>query len=254
MKKWIKFFSILSFGFVFLFFCFLSYYEYQDFHQVPNSLANYNELYGFEEFDCAPLTVLSNSKSGTTNLKNIVVFIEFSDSATLTNHHLDDPESVSNAEKIYNSETFSMNTVNGVLSVPSFKSYFKRQSYGKLLVDTEIYPKKNGNVVSYQSTHPMGYYQKYSASNPMGYKNSSESLERETELINQAILAVQSQIESSVSSSEIDAGNDGVVDYINFVVEGLSAVSSNISWGDLLWSHKLDNSNIYFYHFRKKGS
>lgn len=253
MKHWRKLLSLCCCGFfVLFFFVFSSYYELHSDSSLISSFANYNELYGFEEVSTSPLALVSNSKSGPVHLKNLVVFIKFSDSDTLTSHHLDDLESVRNAEKIYNSDTFSMNTVNGVLNVPSFKTYFKRQSYGNLLIDTEIFPKKNGNVVSYQSNHPMGYYQKYSASNPIGYRNSEESLARETELINQAILSVQSQIENSVSSSEIDLKNDGVVDSINFVVEGLSAFSSNISWGDLLWSHKLDNSNLTATIFGKR--
>ena len=116
MKHWRKFLSLCCCGFfVLFFFVFSSYYELHSDSSLISSFANYNELYGFEEVSTSPLALVSNSKSGPVHLKNLVVFIKFSDSDTLTSHHLDDLESVRNAEKIYNSDTFSMNTVNGVL-------------------------------------------------------------------------------------------------------------------------------------------
>ena len=227
MKKMRKYFFVWSFSFLFLL-----------------SSFSYFENFSKESFWTDSLAMASQSKSGVTNLKNIVIFIEFSDSDTLMSNHLDDPQSVMNAEKIYNSKSFSMDSVNGVIEVPSFKSYFEQQSYGKLSIDTEIFPKQNGVVVSYQDSNPMGYYQRYSSSNPIGYKDSDESLKRETELVNGALSAVQGQVESSITAASIDIMNDGVVDAISFVVEGLESGVSNVSWGDLLWSHKKDNSNI----------
>ncbi len=203
--------------------------------------SNYNELYGVEPLKRSQIVFNDTKKS----LKYIAVFIEFSDSATYPNH-LDDDESVSNAEIIMNSdELFTMDTVTGKVKVPSFKKYYERESYGKLSITTEFFPKQNGKVVSYVDPHPMAYYQKYSDSNPIGYKDTNESLQRETELINNATSYVSSQIEQAgIKATDIDTGNDGIVDAISFFVEGKGVLDNPVGWGDLLWSHKMDNYGI----------
>lgn len=215
-----------------------------DTQSAYNRIANYNELYGIEE-KLSPQVDL-NTKSDTLNLKYLAIFIEFQDSDTEVTNHLDDPQSISNAQKLLNSsELFEMDTVVGKINVPSFKKYYEMQSYGKLSIETEIFPRKEGTVVSYKDPHPMGYYLKYSESNPIGYKNSTESQNRETELINGAVAYVASEIESSgIAAKEIDTGNDGIVDAISFFIEGRDVLNANIGWGDLLWSHKMDNYGI----------
>lgn len=203
--------------------------------------SNYNELYGVEPLNRSQIVFNDTRKS----LKYIAVFIEFSDSNTYPNH-LDDDESVSNAEIIMNSdELFTMDTITGKVKVPSFKKYYETESYGKLSITTEFFPKQNGKVVSYVDPHPMAYYQKFSDSNPIGYKDKNESLERETELINNATAFVSSQIEQSgIKGTDIDSGNDGIVDAISFFVEGRGILDNPVGWGDLLWSHKMDNYGI----------
>lgn len=179
-------------------------------------------------------------------VKNLAVFIEFSDSDKNVTNHLDAEKCVENAEKIFNSETlFDMQTENGIIKVPSFKKYYEMQSYGKLSIETEIFPKINGKVVSYQDSNPIGYYLKYSDKNTIGYKNSDESLQRETELVNNAVQFVSKQIENSgIKESEIDSDNNGEVDAISFFIEGQNNLPSSIAWRDLLWSHKSDNREI----------
>lgn len=186
--------------------------------------------------------LLSNNKE----LKNIVVFIEFSDSNTSGTNHLDDEESIQNAYKIFNSdELFEMNTPNGIIKVPSFKKYFERESYGSLTITSEIFPKENGKVVSYQDSHPIGYYLSYNDQNTIGYKNKDEALERETELINNATNYISNMVSSyGIQGSELDTDNNGKIDAISFIVEVGSSLPSNISWGDLLWSHKSDNDGV----------
>ncbi len=187
-------------------------------------------------------------------LKNIAVFINFADSDTKTTHHIDDEESVNNAKKIFNSdEYFDMDSVNGIIKVPSFKKYYEQQSYGKLSITTEIYPKQNDKIIAYTDSKTMGYYLRYSASNTIGYKNSEELLKRETELVNNAVAYVKSQVESSgITESDIDTNNDGKIDAISFVVEGCDSTEANIAWGDLLWSHKRDNNGVETTIFGKR--
>lgn len=187
-----------------------------------------------------------DTKLNTKNIKYLAVFIEFSNSDEAVTNHLDDDKSVENAKKIFNSEElFEMDSVKGIIKVPSFKKYYEMQSYGKLSITTEIFPKVDGKVVSYQDSNPIGYYLRYNDKNTIGYKTQEESLKRETELINNAVRFVSKQIEASgIKENEIDIGNDGMVDAISFFIEGQEDTPSSISSSDLLWSHKLDNYGI----------
>lgn len=223
-------------------------YKVRDFAPSENensfeTLANYNELYGIKSLE-APQLVLN--KANEQNLKYLAVFIEFSDSDDLVTNHLDDKQSVENANKLLNSdELFDMNTVTGTIKVPSFKKYYEMQSYGKLHIATEIFPKENGEVISYKAPQPMDYYRKYSSTNPIGYQTNEESLKRETELVDGAIAFVSDQIKAfGIKDYEIDTGGDGIVDAISFFIEGRDVLSTPISWGELLWSHKLDNYGL----------
>lgn len=201
----------------------------------------YNELYGLETVYQPQIVLNANSKSTRKNIKYLAVFIKFSDSDAKLTEHLDDDECVANAEKIFNSEYFEMETIKGKILVPSFRKYYEKQSYGKLHIETEIFPKKEGKVVTYEDKHPIGYYLRYSQTNPIGYKDSKESLERETELVNNAVNYISNQVlEAGITANDIDVGNDGIVDAISFFIEGNEVVS----WGDLLWSHKIDNTRI----------
>lgn len=186
------------------------------------------------------------SIAGTRNLKNLVIFIEFKDSDLSVTHHLDDDVSVENAKKIYNSdELFDMDTVNGMIKVPSFKKYYEMQSYGKLSIISEFFPKVNDKVVSYTDVHPIGYYLRYNDQNQIGYKDNTEALQRETELINNAVSYVSNQISlSGITSSDIDTDNNGIIDAITFIVEGQNNLPSSIAHSDLLWSHMLNNQGV----------
>lgn len=196
-----------------------------------------------KEVDNAKVAVNQEIKSNKQFIKYLAVFIEFSDN-TNTNH-IDDAKCVENVEKIFNSELFDMNTVNGIIQVPSFKKYYEMQSYGKLSITTEIFPKVDGKVVSYVDSQPIGYYLKYNEQNLIGYKNSNERLQRETQLVNNAVTSVAKQIEDAgIKENEIDSDNNGIIDAISFFVEGQANLPSSIAWGDLLWSHMSSDKEI----------
>lgn len=188
----------------------------------------------------------TNERINRRSLKNIAIFIKFSDSDLNVINHLDDEQSVLNAEKIFNSDVlFDMDTINGIIKVPSFKKYYEKQSYGNLSITTEIFPKKNGKVVSYQDSHPIGYYLKYSDTNKIGYKDKTESLKRETELLNSAVSYVSNMVSLyGLTANDLDTDNDGKIDAISFIIEGQNNLSSTIGWGDLLWSHENSNTGI----------
>lgn len=178
------------------------------------------------------------------SIKNIAVFIEFNDSDDIVDRHLDDEESVRNAYTIYNSDKlFEMKTRNGVTLVPSFKRFYKEQSYGELLIDTDIFPKVNDKVTSYRDNHPYAYYLEKTSSNPLGYSNYEERTSRENELINNALMEIKDDLERVYSNKEIlDSDNNGYIDAISFIVE--IPDSGGIGFGDLLWSHKATATNV----------
>lgn len=178
-------------------------------------------------------------------IKNIAVFIEFNDSDDIVDRHLDDEESVRNAYTVYNSdELFEMKIRNGVTLVPSFKRFYKEQSYGELLIETDIFPKVNDSVTSYRDAHPYAYYLKKTSSNPLGYSNYEERANRENELINNALSSIKDELERVISSKEIlDSDNNGYIDAISFIVE-IPDMHSEIKQGDLLWSHKATATNV----------
>ncbi|MCI9177466.1 MAG: hypothetical protein HFJ28_02565 [Clostridia bacterium] len=196
-----------------------------------------------EKSENVQIAVKQDARASEQKIKYLAVFIEFSDNTN--KNHIDDQKCIENAEKIFNSELFDMDTVNGIIKVPSFKKYYEMQSYGKLSITTEIFPKVNGKVVSYVDSHPIGYYLKYNENNPIGYKNSNERMQREGQLVNSAVTSIAKQIEAAgIKKEEIDADNNGTIDAISFFVEGQSNLPSSIAWGDLLWSHMSNDKEI----------
>lgn len=195
-------------------------------------------------------TEVKQTNMASKKIKSLAVFIEFSDSDKNVTNHLDDKACVQNAEKVFNSETlFDMNVYmdnkNETIQVPSFKKYYEMQSYGKLSIETKIFPRVDGEVVSCTLPNPMGYYLEYNEQNLIGYENEEEHLQREKELVEYAIKSIAEQVKNSgIQPSDIDSDNNGEVDSISFFVEGQSNLPSNIKWGDLLWSHMLNNGSI----------
>ncbi len=180
-------------------------------------------------------------------LTNLAIFISFDSDSTKVPHPLDDAQSVENAEKIFNSdELFDMESTKGTIKVPSFKKYYETQSYGALSMTTEILPRKDGKVTSYRDPNPIGYYLRYDASsNPIGYKDKAESLKRETELVNNAVSYIASYVDTmNLTPEDLDSDGDGKVDAITFIIEGQKNLPATVAWGELLWSHMMDNTSI----------
>ncbi len=180
----------------------------------------------------------------TINVKNLAVFIRFNDPNVP--HHLDDEQSVLNANQLFNSkEAIEMDSIKGKIKVPSFKSYYERESYGTLSITTEIFPKVQGKVVAYTDSHSIGYYLRYDEKNPIGYKNKAEATKRETELINNAVSYIKNMVaDSGITADELDPNKDGTIDAISFIIEGQKTLPVPIAFNDLLWSHMQNNPEV----------
>ncbi len=210
----------------------------------PCGFADYTEYYGYEaDGGTAPILYNPIGRSTTQQLKYIAVFVEFPD-ADMQDIHLDSDDIVNRAYNFFNSGEGTVTGLGGSkVEVTSLKEYLERESYQKLSVEAEIFPKaaNSTKVVSYQSTKNRKYYMQYdAASNPEGYQSSGEASKRELELINEVVGAVKAQIEASgITSEEIDANHDGCIDAISFFVEAKAAGTDEVGWGQLLWSHKV---------------
>lgn len=151
---------------------------------------------------------------GTIN--NIVVFIRFQ------------------GEAEYQDELATYSTMFNQTFGNSMKNYFLEASYNQLTINSTFYPTSGGStVVSYQDSHPRGYYQPYSTSNTIGYQGGdagSERAGREHALLFSAIQAINNQVPTNLN---IDNDNDGYVDNVCFIVSG-----SPNGWGSLLWPHR----------------
>ncbi len=180
------------------------------------------------------------------NIENIAIFISFDGDATKVPHPIDDEQSIKNAETIFNSDDlFDMVGPNGIVKVPSFKKYYEKQSYGALSISTSFLPKKDGKVVSFQDPNPIGYYLKYSTGNTIGYRDNAELLKRETELVENALAHISSEITNlNFTADDLDTDKNGYIDAITLIVETQKNMPTTISWNDLLWSHMRDNDGI----------
>lgn len=204
-----------------------------------DSLLDYDEIYGGARG--TKESSVSKDLSKAREIKNIAVFIEFSDQAAIT---IDDDATQARAEEVFN--IGGKNTVAGGREVEliSLKQYLNSFSYGNLDVTTIKYPKgSNSKVVSYKPSQPRTYFMRKSDKAPDGYSNNDEKQKREQELIEGALAAIKSQIEADYKGKEnlLDANNDGIIDAISFYVEGLYGGYEGINPSDILWPHKTSN-------------
>jgi M6 family metalloprotease-like protein len=144
--------------------------------------------------------------------KNIAISIRFSDQ---------DPSTLTPQE--YETQFNASSTL-------SLKTYYKEVSSSQLNVSADFYPiSSNPGIPEYQDSHPRAYYTEYdSINNPIGYK-AGEAIDREQNLIKNAIRSVSKQIVDS--QKNYDLNNDGFIDNIIFIIQG-----NPDAWGKILWS------------------
>jgi len=163
----------------------------------------------------------------TGTLNNIVVFIRFADQTEFP-----DPRSV--FDDRFNADEDG---------VESMYSYYKEVSYNTLEINSSSYPVSSLDTnVSYQDSHPRGYFMPYNATtNPEGYSGSGQSTTREHQLLADAIASIEAQVPTDL---DIDGDNDGNVDNVCFIIRG-----GNGAWADLLWAHRfyLYSQNVFIH-------
>lgn len=206
-----------------------------------NHLSDYSEKYGYEPIGNKAQVTLQNKNEKAAvpqKVAYLAVFVEFKG---MDDVKLDDEDTVKAADMVLNSGGINK-TGYGDAPVSSLKDYIKKYSYGNLDIKGDVFPKKDGKVLSYTSDKPREYFKKYHAvSNPGGYKNVAEEASREKELIEGALAAVKPSIENEFTADEIDSGRDGIIDAISFFAEAPdfdAPIRDDVEWGDLLWSHK----------------
>ncbi len=145
--------------------------------------------------------------TGTFN--NLIVFIRFSDQASI-------------------SEPFSF--FDGIVNGGSGNTqnvYYDEVSDGQLDVQTDFYPEPAGETVNaYVDPQVRDYYRPYDpVDNPVGYADGDERKLREHTLLRDAVDFAESQIPVSPN---LDMDGDGQVDNVNFVIQG--DANSGILW------------------------
>ena len=149
----------------------------------------------------------------TGHIDNLVLFIRFADDTEF-------PASRPVYESLFN----------GPDGNPSMRGYFQEVSYGKLDVLSWLVPEAGGAaIVSYQDSHPRGYYLPYNATtNPIGYNPGSAQSRERTLLFN----ALASTAASLPETMHLDANGDGYLDHVTFVMRGTAG-----PWSSVLWPH-----------------
>ncbi len=152
----------------------------------------------------------SNLSKGIIN--NLVIFVRFSDQNEFSN-----PLS-------YYQNKFDGKTDTSV----SFKNYFASVSYKQLTINSNYYPKSNGDaVVSYEDIHKRDYYRSNTVAPDSGYANTDEGYTRLSALQKRAIEKIASEVPADLN---IDANGDGNIDNVVFLMAG------NVEgWDDVLW-------------------
>ncbi|HNS29914.1 MAG TPA: M6 family metalloprotease domain-containing protein [Tenuifilaceae bacterium] len=174
---------------------------------------------------------------GTIN--NLVVYIRFNDDSEFT------------SPRTHYDQLF--NPAEGI----SLKNYYQEVSYGQLNIESHHYPyiEDFSTNLSYQDSHPRGYYQPYNATtNTIGYQDDDQSRVREHTLLVNAINAISDQVPTDLA---IDGDNDGRVDNVCFIIRGNSE-----GWADLLWAHRwvlysyvvnINGKRVYDYTFQPEN-
>ena len=185
---------------------------------AQNQDANMQDSQGQSAYRYAP-NGFKLSTRDHTDLTNLVIFLRFAD----------DPEidhSFADIDTMFNGKAQDYYSV---------YNYYKQATYGQIYYNT-VYADQiqQGQIVSYATQHPRGYYQPYSAANPIGYQGELPLMGvsmREAELLAEVLTYVNDHglVNANVN---LDGNDDGDIDNISFIVKGGVG-----AWASLLWPH-----------------
>ncbi|MDR1878779.1 MAG: M6 family metalloprotease domain-containing protein [Bacteroidales bacterium] len=178
-------------------------------------------------------------------INNLVVFIRFADE-----------DSTAFGSLTYNTVDNMFNDSTSYETSNSMYNYYRIVSYGKMFIQSHLYPSSSNNViVSYQDSEDRSYYQPQSTSNPNGYTSGSE-YSRRSELLRNAVKFFKDSVSSGLT---LDFNNDGNIDNICFIVSGYPG-----GWSELLWPHRsalyggesiyINGKRAYDYNFLLAGT
>ncbi|MCX6230308.1 MAG: M6 family metalloprotease domain-containing protein [Bacteroidetes bacterium] len=176
--------------------------------------------------------------SGTLN--NIVIYIRFSDDAEFTNTR-------QSYDNLFNPPTGN-----------TLRSYYQEVSYGNFNISSTHYPVCAFTTnLSYQDSHPRGYFQPLNVTtNPNGYNGSADRQFREHSLLVDAVNWINQNSPVPVSLN-IDGDNDGKIDNVCFIIKGNCG-----AWAELLWAHRwslfsqsvyINGKQVYDYTFQPEN-
>lgn len=167
--------------------------------------------------------------SGGTDIYNLVILISFKDEEALTK------DEIKNINEVYNGRIgWSVNT------------FYNAYTYRKGTCTTIIGPYKNNVICEYVDKHDISYYQ-YDEYSEGLEDNQAEiqkvAMEREYELITNAIEFYKKNLPPDFDISKFDKDNNGKIDNITFIVNG----KEDTEWSALLWAHKAKYEDVIYY-------
>jgi M6 family metalloprotease-like protein len=149
------------------------------------------------------------------NLNNLVLYIKFSDEASLS--------------KPLSYFTGLFNNLTGT----SVRGYYREISGGSFDVVSYNFPGDNASTFVYTDNNPRSFFQPYdSKTNPEGYADDNDRTEREHGLLERAVLWASASA-TLPEGVNFDVDNNGVFDNVSFIVSGTPD-----GWADLLWPHR----------------
>lgn len=180
-----------------------------------------------------PLNNVSYLYEDKKEINNIVILIRFKGEEEFMTE-----EKSLLLNNVYNYFADEDNNAFSDLGSISLKSYINDLTYGKINVETSIYPMNSENNITYislEAPNTREYYEKF-------YAGSSI----EKEFIAWAFSQVKDQI--NLEAEELDKDNNGEIDAITFLVNG--ATTSN----NMLWPHQTTFSGNENLKGKKLGS
>lgn len=172
--------------------------------------------------------VSNNDYTVNDNFGNILIFVSFeNDNYDLTGTEFE------MIDRMYNSSNLSL------------KNYYKEQSFGKLNVNTSIFPQPEYNrYATVKVSKDKNYFRFKSNSNPDGYIDGSlDAILRETAMVFEIMRKFETQYGQQIGSGV------GQIPFSALTLMICGSGGNTNDWGSILWPHQtslnyLNNENL----------